>query len=335
MNRIFKSPLTWVFIIAMGVRFYLSVFTAVVNPDGLIYIQQARAIYFQQWSAINACGMKYLSILPPLIAGAFAVFHDWVVAGRFIGLLFSCGMFVPLYFILKRFFDARITRLTLLVYAFIPALAGRSAEVIRGPVFWFFLLTALWMVLRHHDTGDANRSERNNGRKGLNLILACLCLMVAAWARIESILYLCITAGYLFYREKGRRIQSLTIFLLPLIVMAAMGIVAALALDLPLTRLFRLDKPVEVLAHFMDDYHGLRASLDSLANSQHGLVAEFLNQAGKFAWIVPLGPFLDCLAEKFFYPYLLIFLLGFAGLRQRMKTDPRIAYFVWLCLGRR
>lgn len=326
LKRIAKIPLLWVFPIAFGVRFYLCLSTAVINPDGIIYIQQARAIYYQQWGEITACGMKYLSLLPPMIAAAFTVLRDWETAGRFISLLFGTGTLIPLYFILKRFFDRRTVGLTLLVYAFIPALAERSADIIRGPIYWFFLASAMLMVLRH-------RERRAHAGFDIDLQVACILFLVAAWARIEASFFLILTGAYLLFTERNRRIRSLSTFLAPLALLAAAGLLTALLLNLPLVSLLRLEKPIEVLQGFAADYRTLRTSVDALSQTQEGYLSFFLQQAGDFVWIVPLGPLLDSVMEKFFYPYVLIFLAGFPGLRQRLGKDPRVAYFVWLCIG--
>ncbi len=323
---LWKQPVAWVFLLALAVRFYACLATAVVNPDGLIYIQQAKAIFYGQWNEITGCQMKYLSILPPMIAAAFAVLRDWVVAARFVSLAFGFGTLIPLYFLLKRFFDQRTTALTLLVYAFIPALAGRSADVIRGPIFWFFLVCAFFMVVRHQD-------NRRPGWMDRDLILACIFFLLAAWARIEALLYLFVTAGYLGCAGKEKRLKALASYLAPLAVLAVAGLLAAVAMDIPLATLLRLDKPVAEFSSFAEAYRTVRARVAVLADAETGSVQEFLDHAADFVWIVPFGPLLDCLVEKFFYPYVLIFLVGFAGLRQRMKGDPRTVYFVWLCIS--
>jgi hypothetical protein len=327
LHRILRQPLAWVFIAAFAIRLYACLATTVVNPDGLIYIQQARAIYFHQWRAITDCGMQYLSILPPMIAAAFALFKDWVVAGRVISLAFGWGTLIPLYFLLKRFFDHRTVTLTLLVYAFIPALVGRSADIIRGPVFWFFLACAYLMVIR-------SRDNRTSTPVDLDLVLAGLFFLLAAWARIEALLYLFVTAGFLLLAtDSSHRIRGLLGLLTPLGALALLGVITAAILNLPLTQLLRLDKPFTELATFIGDYRTIRTSVDVLAETQQGHVNEFLKSAGDFIWIVPLGPMLDCLAEKFFYPYVLIFLAGFVGFRRRIKEDPRAVYFFWLCVS--
>ncbi len=321
-----RRPVFWVFILAFGIRLFASLTTAVVNPDGLVYIHQARAIFFQQWDQVTGCGMRYISILPPMIAAAFALFRDWVVAARFVSLAFGFGAMFPLYLLLKRFFEHRMVALALLIYAFIPALVVRSADIIRGPDFWFFLPLAFLMVVRHQD-------RRSTGPFDINLALACIFFLLAALARIEALLYLVVTAVYLLFTAREGRIKAVSSFFVPLAGIAIAGLLAALAMDLPLTTLLRLDKPVKDLTGFVTDYRTVRTSVDTLAKTQTGHVYEFLKQAGDFVWIVPLGPLLDCMVEKFFYPYVLIFLVGLAGVKRHLKTDPRAGYFLWMCVS--
>ncbi|MFP4040822.1 MAG: ArnT family glycosyltransferase [Desulfosudaceae bacterium] len=325
--RIVKHPITWVFILAFGVRLYACLATAIVNPDGLIYIYQARALYFHQWSEILNCRMDYLSILPPMISGAFFLFKDWVIAARFISLIFGFGTLLPLYFLLKRFFDQRLVTLTLLVYAFIPALAERSADIIRGPIYWFFLSWAFLMVVRYLD-------DRKSINFNLNLFLSCMLFIIAAWARIEASFFLFITFIYMIFTSKGHRIKNLLSFSAPILVLSVIGSIIIILLNLPLIKILRLDMPISVLSGFSTDYNTIRVVVDELAKTQPNIkVNRFLEQASDFVWIVPLGPMLDTLAEKFFYPYVLIFFAGFCGLQKRIQEDRRIIYFLFLCIS--
>ena len=81
-------------------------------------------------------------------AGPTACFMIGSWPGGFVTLTFSFATLFPLYLIAKRFFDRSTTLLVMLVFAFIPALVGRSADIIRGPIFWFFLSMGMYLFIR-------------------------------------------------------------------------------------------------------------------------------------------------------------------------------------------
>lgn len=144
-----KQPVFWVLLLALGVRLFAYLHTYIVNPDGIHYIHQARSIFYNEWNAFTTYQIKYISPLPFLITAAFGFFGDWIIAGRFVSLLFSFATLFPLYFLLKRFFDNTIAYITLLVYTLIPVFVSRSADIVRDPIFWFLLCSGMLMFVRH------------------------------------------------------------------------------------------------------------------------------------------------------------------------------------------
>ena len=54
---------------------------------------------------------------------------------------------IPLYLLCRRFFDKEMSALTVLVFAVLPVLVVGSAEVVRGPVCWFFLALGLLLFV--------------------------------------------------------------------------------------------------------------------------------------------------------------------------------------------
>ncbi|MBA7662508.1 hypothetical protein ES703_70537 [subsurface metagenome] len=67
------------------------------------------------------------------------------MAAKSVSLIFGTMTLVPLYFLLKRFFDESIGLLVLLIFALIPVFIDRSVDVVRGPIFWFFSVLGLYL----------------------------------------------------------------------------------------------------------------------------------------------------------------------------------------------
>ena len=49
-----KRTIVWIFLFGFLVRLYTAVNTYVVNPDGTIYIHQAKALFYAQWDQLTS-----------------------------------------------------------------------------------------------------------------------------------------------------------------------------------------------------------------------------------------------------------------------------------------
>ena len=140
-NRIkayLSTPIAWLLIGGFALRVYSAVMRCIINPDGAQYIFQASAIFNQQWSELLACKLSFVSPLPFFIAAAFGVFRDWIAAGQAVSVAFGTATLIPLYHLLKRFFNQTACNLTILIYALMPVFVEGGGNILRGPIFWFF-----------------------------------------------------------------------------------------------------------------------------------------------------------------------------------------------------
>ena len=104
-----------IILLGFAIRLFSFHYTYVINPDGVLYIHQARAIYYGLWNSILTCSMSYLSNYSILIVLAYKIFGDWEVAAKSVSLFFGTITLVPLYFLLDRFFRKEITLVATLV----------------------------------------------------------------------------------------------------------------------------------------------------------------------------------------------------------------------------
>jgi hypothetical protein len=92
----------------------------------------------------------------------------------------------------------------------------------------------------------------------------------------------------------------------------------------------RLDKLANELTQFVPVYQSLRGHLKELIVQSDGWMADFFHHVRTLLWFMPLSIIFNSIWESFFYPYALVYAIGFIGLRQRIKEDRRIGYFLWL-----
>lgn len=146
-DRIFDIRERWLvailLIFAFAIRLYLVSHTYVIAKDGILYIQLAKLI--SQGKMGDALRLYPFNIYPFFIVIFQKVFHDWEVSAQMISALFGTLAIVPFYFLIKRLFSREVALISSIFFVFQPYLVRFSAEVIRGPSFWFFFLTSLWV----------------------------------------------------------------------------------------------------------------------------------------------------------------------------------------------
>jgi len=318
-------PVVWpVLFIGLIIRVFAWYFTYIINPDGMLYIHQARAFYYGQWDSIMACGLKFFSNYPVLIAGAYTLFHNWITAASLVSLFFSFITLIPLYLLLKIFFSDKIAVPSLLVFALIPIFVGRSADVVRGPVFWFFLILGIYFFIK--------QVERQNK---LYILMASLSFLMAAWARTEALLFVAVSCFYLLVSKQPQKAGRLFYFFLPLILIIILCIASGKALNVSAKSFYRLDRIQESITEPLEKYREVRNDLAELAIQQNRVksIRWFLPEARNFVWLIALGTLMNRFFEAIFYPFALIFLIGLGGLWKRVKLDTRVFYLSLLVLA--
>jgi hypothetical protein len=309
-------PLLAVLAAGFAVRLYACLNTAIINPDGPLYIYQAKAIYLGQWDRLTSCGLSYVSTYPFFIAGTHAIFNDWMSSAVAVSIFFGAFTIVPVYLLLRRFLDRPVSLLSILAFALIPTLVDSSVEVIKDPVSWPFAAFGLLFFVKHLE-----------GRNGMYLLLSSSCFLAAALARIEVILFLFVSC--LFLVSTGRnRVFNLLGFLAPV---ALFALAAALIFNGTGNHSdhLRLAEALKKLWGGPDGYgyESLRLSLDALIQkpvvSTTGL---FLKKARHLIWLIALASLLNSVMKAFFYPFFALLLVGLKGIGGKIKSDPRIAF---------
>lgn len=317
-------PFTWILLLALAIRIYACLSSFIINPDGIHYIHQARAIFYGEWDKLTTCRLQSISILPFCIASVFALVRDWIVAGRVVTVFFSTAALIPLNFMLRRFFDRPLCHLTLLLYALLPVWVNRSANIVRGPIFWFFLCLGLLYFVRQLD-----EDKRHEGYR-LDLYLCSIFLLIATWTRTEGLYAIVVSGIYLLLADRSRKMSRFFHFSTPIALIILAGGVAFLLADSLDPRHLRLDKITHKLMQFIPIYQDIREQLKILISNSDGRMAEFLHHVRTLVWFMPLSIIFNSIWEGFFYPYAAIYIIGFIGLRRRLREDRRIGYFLWL-----
>jgi len=252
-----------------------------------------------------------------LIAGTYSIVGDWVIAAKVVSLLFGTMLLIPLYLLSKRFFDERIALLLTLVFAFIPFLVDRSVDVVRAPVFWFFLVLGM-----HFFIGQIGKIRY------LYLLLSNLSFVLAAWARIEGVLFIGISYIFMLIVRQERKLIKFGVFSIPIVLLVFIFFLGLRIFELGIDDLFYFSRVMPNHFDFIGaGYDNIRAVIKDLAHQDLGIiVSRFLLRARHLIWWIALGTLLTSMIKAFFYPFFIVFLMGFKGVCKKIKEDERILY---------
>ena len=309
------------FCIAVLLRLYVYKFTYIINLDGVNYIHQAKVLFSGQLENLYNCGLQFLSIYPLFIAGLYKLCNDWIFAAKAVSFLFGLGVLIPLYFLLKRFFGTQTSNLTFLLFALCPVFVIRSIDVVRGPIFWFFLVWGLFFFIQYIEN-----------KKYCSLIFSMLFYLLSAWARTEGIILIPISIFYIFINSQNKLKVSIILgfaciisFLLVLILQAAF--------DISLAKYLRFHDILDKATEPFSKYNEVRSFLKNQALLNNSFFENFLMKARLNIWLIALGTIINNMLEAFFVPFCIFLIYGFTGIKEKIILDKRLFYFLLIFIS--
>jgi hypothetical protein len=321
-----RHPVLVMFLIVssgIAIRVFTALNTDVINPDGMEYIQQAKAIYYGDWRLLKSC-MPFVSNYPFFIAGVYGFYSDWIFSARLVSIFFGSLTLLPLFFLIRRFADERTSCLCLLLYVFIPFLVSGSADLIRDPVCWFFLVCGLYFFV-------TQLGMRETGwRRFLALLSSYAFLLMAGWARPEAFIVVPFSLLYsLFHSVRSGDRRSVWMSLSAPLLLAIIVGVGIMVFD-PSFHGYSKGASKK-LSGSVEQYTKLRSQLELMADDFRGQVlGSFLGKVRNLVWLNAVGVLTSASVAGIFYPYIPFFVFGFFGLRKRIRTKPEIMYLFTL-----
>jgi len=318
-NYSLSREILFVILLGFVIRFAACYNTFIVNPDTPMYIHQARAIYYGEFEKLTTCTLDFISCYPIMITGIYILFHDWILAANAISFFFGSATLIPLALLLRRFFDDQITALVTLIFAMTPVFVSQTADAMRDPMYWFFLVLGLYFFICQND------------RRGyLFLLLSNLSFIIAAWARVEAVLLIIVSCFYIILIKQDKKAKKFLFFTLPTLLIILSGTLVIILYDIPLIQLARFDDIAEKFYAPYLQYRELRVELRELVNyrDHDDILRYFLPEARNCVWLIALGMLFNRTTEAFFLPFFMIFALGTLDIRKRLKEDIWISYFL-------
>ncbi len=314
-NRSVIVAICIVVLLGLFLRLYNYFAVPLINPDGTLYIQQAKALYFGLHDHLLSC-LPYLSSYPFFIVVGYKLFGDWLLAAQLVSLFFGTLTFFPLFGLLRRFFDETVSLLGLLIFSITPAFISLSQDAIRGPVYWFFSMMGLFLFTCFIEKP-----------KTILPFFSALCFIVCAWTRIEGILFFFTAGFYILIAKDKRRWSHLFSYLLPLLFLSVTLLsilVTANENYFTFLQIERLTRPLEVYERYKELRHNLKILSEQFLP---GFSPYFFDKVRNLVWLIALGTLTVQIIETLYHIFFIVLAMGVVEYRHQIFKDSRITFF--------
>ena len=282
-------------------RLYPLIYKNIINPDGVRYINQAKAILAGNFGLAIDCGFEFLSIYHFLIPAFYKIFENWIFAAKSITFLFGTLTIIPFYLIANRFFRNTTALLATLAFSINPFLVSHSEDLIRGPIFWFFALFGTFFFI----------SSFGEERKNHYLIISSILFLVAGWARFEASVFFIGSIIYILMTEKDK-LKRFFLFVSPLIFLS-LSVLFGLLIFQQGFELWQFYLGPRVTVFFRD----------FLESAISGNIIEKSVSAVSLIFYRLF---------RVFYSYIIFLILGLAVIKNELNRNRHFAYFILLSL---
>jgi hypothetical protein len=302
-------------LLALGLRLLVFSHLRMLNPDGMVYILQAKALYLHQSDKLLQV-YPWPTNLAFFLAGAYHLVGDWILAGRLVSLGFSLATIIPLYFFYRRYLSRMVTAALVLFYVASPTFVEYSSQILRGPEFWFFFCAGLW--------GYGLLQTTEKSRPGI-CFLTSSAFLLAAWSRIEGLLPLLLATGGVLLSARRHGWRGLAAYFAPYAAALAVAFLPLFSWQTvsPNNNLFKIiySGLVDRISAAWSHFTWLKNSLRELQKSPpFGVAPYFFKELRHHLFFLALGITGYTLARLFGLPYLATLVIG--RFRRQQTATP-------------
>jgi len=293
-----SARFTWFLPLAVSLllKAFLGFQDAVVNSDGVVYMEAARMIAEGQIS--QSLLLYPMPAYPLLIAVVHFLVPDWIWAAKLISSMAAALITIPVYALTALLFDRRAALYAALAVALLPSLNDIAPDVIRDPCFLLLAYGSVYWMAK------ACMTESISGVTGAFVMAG-----VALLFRIESIslifTYLLYLAGLSLFTDTRRRfaVKALMIMAVP----AVAGVIGLLAVGATKQGLDRIDQLRGFAKHiltgrFLERYQTIYADLKESQRLSPLPSGELYQLARHYMPLLYLIGMLEAFLKSLFWP---------------------------------
>jgi hypothetical protein len=196
----------------------------------------------------------------------------------------------------------------------LPLFVIQSVNVIRDPSYWFFCTLGLYFLVYN-----------DKSKTPYALVVSSLSFIVATVTRVEGLILIIGGCFYAVTIFKGRRFKATCLFLSPVLLLAAFFILIQVFRNPGDFYWYRFSDIPVILTRALEKYHQLEQQLTALIGTlPSGTLKEFLQHSRELIWFTAIGVIIQSALEAYFYFFFVLLLLGFIGLKDKIRNDTRI-----------
>jgi 4-amino-4-deoxy-L-arabinose transferase-like glycosyltransferase len=293
----------------------MALFIGVINHDGVLYITAAQKLAAGSFKeALDIHGMP---LYPLFIVLTHYVVPNWIAAARLVSIVASILTIIPLYLLTKEIFSRKAALWACAAFALLPLSNHLSVEIIRDPLFLFFLAWATYFALR-----------AINSKKLLHFLLSSLFCSFSISFRIEGLVLYLFYLLFLFYlflrrsQERRNLLKGISIYIAPTLLLV---IISSLILRVGWSSTFNTNSAIileikrffnlEFLENYKLIYNQLKKIETTTPNKAN--VQNFIEIVRHYMPIIYLFGLLDSFIKALFPIYLIPLVVGLWHARNR------------------
>lgn len=271
-----------------------------INLDGVRYINAAQQL--AEGNIREALGIERMPFYSLLIAAFHFLVRDWVLTGQLISLFAMVLAVIPLYLLTKDVFDEKAAFWAGLAFALSPILNDHAVDLIRDPIFMFFVMWSSYFFYRAIKV-----------HKVRFYFLACVSSVFALLCRIEGVflfavfLLVLLVLAIINKEERLFLLKGISVFVgLPLTLAVVLGGGLSLMAGVKLSSFNRFGELATCIKALMngdafDMYHRLYAQLKTFKNPvAFGTTGSFAETARHYIPVIYLLSVAEALTKNLF-----------------------------------
>jgi len=130
-------------IIALIPRIIVFLQPQIITIDGTLYTKMAQLFSDGKYEGISR---TYFTLYPLIVFLVQKFVGDWELSGRLISLILGTLTVIPIFLLGRSLYNERVGWLAAFFYITLPNFLGFDTEVLRDPMYWFFLALSLWLT---------------------------------------------------------------------------------------------------------------------------------------------------------------------------------------------
>lgn len=263
-----KNGLFFVLLVSAVLKIILMLFMRPFNSDGVLYITAAQ--YFAAGNFAEGIALYPMPFYSMMLCMAHFLVPHWEISAKLVSMASIIFATIPLYLLTADLFHRRAAFWACLAFAVMPLANDWAVDVLRGPVFVFFLLWAVYFM-----------EHALISKQLVHFFLGAMFSCLAVLLRIEGIililfiLFFCISLIFFEKQSRIALVKGISAWILVVVVFSGVCVAAGNLFGDDFNRFNEVAKKIQAVGagNFLDTYHQIydqMTAMEALSPFSHG-----------------------------------------------------------------